>query len=435
MKEPDVCARMREDWNRRAREDARYYTAFGRRKQSEEEFLATAADAVRNLEWELKRLPAGADSRTRRALEIGCGPGRLMLPLSRHFGEIHGVDVSDAMVQLARERLRSIPQARVHATSGADLLLFPDEFFDFVYSYAVFQHIPSREVVFRYLAEARRVLKVGGLLRCQINGLPPSETAYDTWDGVRISAAEVAGFAREQDLQLLALERAHTQYMWTTMRKQPPGWRAGLVRRSPSGLIRVQRISNAYDSAPVIAARGRFAFAALWVEGLPEECDLNHLEAFVDGAKGEVFYIGPPQQNGLQQVNLALPRAVGTGLAPIELRWLGKCITSPTSIRVIPPGPAVPRILSVTDANELLYGAQIVTRCVKVQLEEALRPEEFQASVAGLPVKNIAMFCADPVPPRYEINLSLPEQLGPGTYPLQMQVGFRRFPPVTIEVA
>ena len=42
--------------------------------------------------------------RALRALEIGCGPGRLMKPLSRNFGEIHGVDVSDEMVRLARER-------------------------------------------------------------------------------------------------------------------------------------------------------------------------------------------------------------------------------------------------------------------------------------------------------------------------------------------
>ena len=46
-----------------------------------------------------------------RALEIGCGPGRLMRPMSRHFVEIHGVDVSDEMIALAKEKLRDIPNA------------------------------------------------------------------------------------------------------------------------------------------------------------------------------------------------------------------------------------------------------------------------------------------------------------------------------------
>ena len=93
---------MREDWNRRAKEDAFYYVAFGRRQQNHDEFLATAADAVRGLEYDLARLPSSVELSDRKALEIGCGPGRLMGFMSRHFGEIHGVDVSDEMIRMAR---------------------------------------------------------------------------------------------------------------------------------------------------------------------------------------------------------------------------------------------------------------------------------------------------------------------------------------------
>src|SRR5919205_2907900 len=100
MSDP-VLDRMRADWNDRASEDAYYYVPFGRREQNDAEFFATASDLVKGLAADFKRLPArGA------ALEIGCGPGRLMRPLSRYFDEIHGVDVSDGMIRLARERLR-----------------------------------------------------------------------------------------------------------------------------------------------------------------------------------------------------------------------------------------------------------------------------------------------------------------------------------------
>src|SRR5256885_4331942 len=153
MEDADVLDRMREDWNDRAREDARYYVAFGRRGQQDEEFFASAADVVRLLEEELKRLPRDIPPERRRALEVGCGPGRLMKPLSRNFGEIHGVDVSDEMVRIARERLRGVSHAHVHVTNGSSLDLFADDSFDFVYSYAVFQHIPSREVVLDYMRE------------------------------------------------------------------------------------------------------------------------------------------------------------------------------------------------------------------------------------------------------------------------------------------
>src|SRR2546429_9501582 len=101
MEDPNVLDRMRADWNQRASEDAYYYVAFGRREQEDEEFFSTALDIVKGFEWDLKRV-RGRDA----ALEIGCGPGRLMRPLARHFQEIHGVDVSDEMVRLARERLR-----------------------------------------------------------------------------------------------------------------------------------------------------------------------------------------------------------------------------------------------------------------------------------------------------------------------------------------
>ena len=39
-----VEQRMRDDWNARAREDASYYVAFGRRDQDPEEFFATAEE-------------------------------------------------------------------------------------------------------------------------------------------------------------------------------------------------------------------------------------------------------------------------------------------------------------------------------------------------------------------------------------------------------
>src|SRR3984885_15075014 len=216
--ENSVSERMRADWNQRAREDAHYYVAFGGRDQDEAEFHATATDVLRSIEAQLKRLPGNVNRRARRALEIGCGPGRLVKPLSRHFGEIHGVDVSDEMIRLARQRLADIPHAHFHATNGASLAQFVDLSFEFVYSYAVFQHIPSRDVVLEYMREIRRVLKPGGIFHGQFNGLShPGDT--NTWSGVVFSAADIRAFTREHGLQLLNLDGEHTQYMWTTWRR------------------------------------------------------------------------------------------------------------------------------------------------------------------------------------------------------------------------
>src|ERR1700722_13336903 len=213
-----VSERMRADWNERAREDAHYYVAFVGRDQDEAEFHATATDVLRSIEAQFKRLPAKANRRAWRALEIGCGPGRLVKPLSRHFGEIHGVDVSDEMIRLARERLADIPHAHFHATNGASLAQFADDSFEFIYSYAVFQHIPSRDVVLEYMREIRRLLKPGGVFHGQFNGVAPPGDA-DTWSGVSFSADDLHAFTRENGLQLLNLEGEHTQYLWKTRLK------------------------------------------------------------------------------------------------------------------------------------------------------------------------------------------------------------------------
>jgi SAM-dependent methyltransferase len=418
---------MREDWNRRAAEDANYYVAFGRRDQEDEEFFASAADVVRNLDLELKRAPS-RDA----ALEIGCGPGRLMRPMSMRFREVHGVDVSDEMIRLAKQKLRGTPNAFAHHNSGSDLSQFPDGKFDFVYSYAVFQHIPSREVVFDYLRESRRVLKDDGILRCQINGLPPEARRYDTWSGVRITGSEVAEFARDNDLQLLALEQIWTQYMWITCRKRPAGWHKSLRDSERSIAPQLRSIGNAHTGEASSPAAGPFAALSLWISGLPDECDLIHLRVTADGQPCRTVYIGAPERDGVTQVNVALPEGVRTGLVPVQARWLDSMLCEGWT-RIVPAPPSAPWVGSVTDGIDLLSGARIVTGTVKVAIYEVSEDAEFRAWVDGVAVGSWERFCTDPVARRYEFNFRLPEGTAPGVHQVRVRLGRREFPPVPIE--
>jgi len=433
MSDPNLLEQMRADWNERAREDAYYYVAFGRKGQDDDEFFATAADVVRSLEQALKRLPAG-DRRSRRALEIGCGPGRLMRPMSWNFGEIHGVDVSDEMVRMAVQKLESVPNAFPRRTNGTDLSGYEDEFFDFVYSYAVFQHIPSAEVVFSYLAEARRVLKVGGILRCQINGLPKTSKPYTTWEGARISAAEVAEFAGENDFQLLALEGVDTQYLWITMRKRPTGWFRGLAENPPRAEARIRRIVNAQSGEPVIPARGRFACMGIWVERLPQDCDLNQINIEMEGEQAAPIFIGPPIFDGLCQVNAFVPAGVRTGLVPVDLLWFGEPIAGTAWARVAPPGPAVPRLISLADGVNLLSGPTITSRSVKLCLEELAEPATLEVRLDGAKISDLDLFCTDPANQRFEVNFTLLNEVRSGAHRVELRLGSRAFPAVGIEV-
>lgn len=433
MIDPKLCQQMKADWNARAGEDANYYVAFGRKDQSDDEFFETAREMAAALERELRRLPPGVKPRARRALEIGCGPGRLMRPLSRHFGEIHGVDVSDEMIRLARERLRGVPHAHVHATSGADLAPFADDSFDFVYSYAVFQHIPSAEVVFQYLREAWRVLKEGGILRCQINGLPETAARYDTWAGVRISAGAAARFARDHDFQLLALEGALTQYMWLTLRKRAPGWAERAATEPWPGPVRIRRVTNSHSSEPVAPPRGRFAAISLWVEDLPDSADINFLEVRIGRHLAPCTYIGPAETDGLRQVNALLPEGLGTGIQPVELQR-GDCVAASSILRVIPPPPPAPRIVSVTDGINLLSGNRIASGSVKVTLEEVFDVHQLRLTVDGIEGTGLDVFCTDPRVPRHEVNYPLPATIEPGPHRLQLWLGRREIGRQEIEV-
>ena len=408
-----VQEQMRDDWNRRAREDAHYYVAFGRRDQEDSEFLESAADVIRDLEGELKRL-----THTRRALEIGCGPGRLMLPMSRHFGEIHGVDISDEMIAQARVKLNSVPHAHLHHASGSDLALFPPDHFDFVYSYAVFQHIPSAQVVFSYLREVVRVLAPGGVARLQINGLPQSARMYTTWDGVRISAAEVHTFTKDRGIELLSLTGIDTQYLWTTWRKPPA--------------CRIRSIVSAFSGENAVPPASMLSCVAIWIENLPPGCELNSLAAFIDGIPGRGSYIG--QSYGLSQFNVFLPEGIRTGLLPVRIEWHGRSLCPDGFVRVIPAGPVVPKLISVCDGVDLISYQRIYSGTVKVTIEEVHSIADLAIAIDGTPPAHLEVFQTDPLSQRYEVNFHLPPETGAGGHVLDIRLGNRMLATMGIEV-
>jgi ubiquinone/menaquinone biosynthesis C-methylase UbiE len=344
--------------------------------------------------------------------------------MSRRFGEIHGIDVSDEMVARARRKLAGIPHAHPHHASGSDLALFEDNSFDFVYSYAVFQHIPSAEVVFSYLRETVRVLKPGGIARLQINGLPgvsrePAK-AYTTWEGVRISANEIHAFTRQHGVRLLSLTGVDTQYMWTTWQKPVP--------------CRIRSLSNAFSSEQAVPAIGRLACLALSVENLPEACDLNTLTVAIDGAPGTICYIGPRGANGLSQVNVFLPPGTRTGLVPVSLLWHSQPLCADRFAHVMPPGPTVPRLTALSDAVNLMSPQRIESGLIKATIEEVDRIESFAATVDGLPVGDIETFRTDPLTERWEVNFRIPKQAATGGHVLEIRLGKRLLARMGIEV-
>ena len=432
MPDPEVLEQMRAGWNGRAREDARYYAAFGRRGQQDEEFLASAADVVRSLEQELKRIPSEIPPEARRGLEVGCGPGRLIRAMSRNFGEIHGVDVSDEMIRLAEERFHGASGIRLHVTSGADLSPLASGHFDFVYSYEVFRYIPSREILLLYFAEIRRVLKDGGIARFDLSGLPPNVKAADAFEGVRFSREELSDYTAGNDFQLLALEGAGTPYLWTTWRKQPAGWRDGL--KNGGAQAQIQRSGGVHTGEPAVPASGRFARISCRIERLPSNFDLNNVRVTFDGAPGNPYYIGPPDWSGVQALNVILPRGVRTGIVPLELLWLGKPLCPPTWVRLVPAGPVLPRVCSVNDLTDVLAEIRVDDGRVKLIVADLADGEAVSVTIDGKPAAELEYFATDSLAGLFEINLRMPPDLARGSHQLELCQGPRHFAPIKIDV-
>jgi ubiquinone/menaquinone biosynthesis C-methylase UbiE len=100
-----------------------------------------------------------------KALDFGCGVGRLSRALRPYFAEVYGVDISEEMVRLARE---FTPNCRFLVNQDTKLRLFGDNYFDFIYSNRVLQHQPSRRLVENYIREFVRVVKPRGMVVFQL---------------------------------------------------------------------------------------------------------------------------------------------------------------------------------------------------------------------------------------------------------------------------
>ena len=103
-----------------------------------------------------------------RALDFGCGVGRLTRALASRFDEVVGVDISSSMLENARQLNQNQPRCQFVQINTGDLRDLPDAHFDYVYSYRVLQHQPTPEATERYLREFVRVTRPGGLIMIQI---------------------------------------------------------------------------------------------------------------------------------------------------------------------------------------------------------------------------------------------------------------------------
>ena len=113
-----------------------------------------------------------------RALDFGCGVGRLSLPLLEHYGRVDAVDASAAMLARARELAQESgagDRVRWVHHRGPDLERLEDGAYDLVFTLLTLQHLPPVHAA-RFLTELVRKLRPGGTLFAQV----PAESHPDS---------------------------------------------------------------------------------------------------------------------------------------------------------------------------------------------------------------------------------------------------------------
>ena len=115
-----------------------------------EEMLATAAQL-------------GRPTRHERALDFGCGVGRLTRALARRFGETVGIDVSERMLEHARRLNADTPNVTFASSDEP-----PPEPFDLVVANLVLQHLPSKARARVYIGRLIGATRPDGLLVFQL---------------------------------------------------------------------------------------------------------------------------------------------------------------------------------------------------------------------------------------------------------------------------
>lgn len=173
-----------------------------------DEFFASGQQEIRDVLRYLNDL--GLRIAGGRALDFGCGVGRLSQALAERFNEVVGVDIAESMVRRAREYNQYGDRVEYRVNAADNLRLLDDDSFNFVYSYITLQHIPP-EPAKSYLREFFRVLRPDGVAVFQVpNGKPYEPRSFGAL--------------------LYTARRRHLRRIWKVVRGRPP-WEMHYIPR------------------------------------------------------------------------------------------------------------------------------------------------------------------------------------------------------------
>jgi len=155
-------------------------------------------------------------------LEFGCGNGRMTEFLAEIFAKVYAVDISEAMIESAKKRLKRIKNISYLVEDKGKKINLDDKSADFIFSYIVLQHLPSKKMVKDVLSEFYRILKNDGFIKIQIRGVPSygGLFRYFKWYyGVSFSKKEIRNILEEIGFKVIHSKGKETKLFWLLIQK------------------------------------------------------------------------------------------------------------------------------------------------------------------------------------------------------------------------
>jgi ubiquinone/menaquinone biosynthesis C-methylase UbiE len=160
--------KLQENWDGLAKLNPTWAILTERPDWDIEEFFHTGEVCISKFINHIKS--SGYNINYSKALDFGCGIGRLTQALSKHFSNVIGIDISPTMIDLANKYNKYEKKCLYMVNIDNSLNQFKDNSFDFIISYITLQHMQPKYAI-KYILEFLRVLTPGGMLVFQM----PSE--------------------------------------------------------------------------------------------------------------------------------------------------------------------------------------------------------------------------------------------------------------------
>jgi ubiquinone/menaquinone biosynthesis C-methylase UbiE len=199
-------------WENLASENSRYYINSNKGKYiTEAEFRKSGKQDFTTYIFDDPLIRRGT------IVEIGCGTGRMTEFMTWMFDMTYGIDISKEMIDQGKFRLELCKNFKLIETDGNTIPL-PDAIADTVFSYIVFQHFKTYEMVESNFKEVSRILKRDGIFKVLLRS-DTLESLDPWWAGVTCSDEYIETLCTKVGLKLIKLEHVKEYAVWAWITK------------------------------------------------------------------------------------------------------------------------------------------------------------------------------------------------------------------------